>query len=87
MRVSSSRERSRIATPSETTKLDAVATGIANFQASVESGFLPRALPRDGAHAVIIALRQAGFRITKAPTNDKKLAQSDLLYSNRRSAS
>lgn len=61
MRVSSSRERSRIA------RLDAVATGIANFQAMVESGFLPRAKPRDGAHAVITALREAGFRITKAP--------------------
>ena len=65
MRISSSRELSQIA------KLDAVATGIANFQASVASGFLPRALPRDGAHSVIIALRAAGFRITKAPTNDR----------------
>ena len=46
---------------------DAVASGVARFQASVAAGSLPRALPHDAALNVLVALEDAGFRITKAP--------------------
>jgi hypothetical protein len=49
------------------TALYAVADGIASFQANVASGLLPRALPFDGAHCVIAALKAAGFKIVRAP--------------------
>ena len=45
----------------------AIASGVANFQASVARGDRPRALPLDCAMNVEIALREAGFKIVKAP--------------------
>jgi hypothetical protein len=47
---------------------DAMAAGVAHFQASVAAGSLPRALPHDAACSVRVALEAAGFKITrKAP--------------------
>ena len=65
MRIKGSRELSRIA------KHKAVAAGIADFHRLVESGFLPSRHPGDGAYSVIRAIEAAGFKLTKAPTNDR----------------
>ena len=46
---------------------DAIASGVAHFQASVAAGSLPRAMPHDAALSVLVALEDAGFKITRAP--------------------
>jgi|TARA_R100001244_G_C5125162_1_gene124398 hypothetical protein len=45
---------------------DAMASGVARFQASVACGSYPRALPHDAALNVLVALEDAGFKITRA---------------------
>jgi fructose-1-phosphate kinase PfkB-like protein len=44
---------------------DAIAAGVAHFQASVAAGSLPRALPHDAACNVIVALKNAGFKVVR----------------------
>jgi|TARA_R110000824_G_scaffold38166_3_gene116920 hypothetical protein len=44
---------------------DAMASGVAHFQASVAAGSSPRAMPHDGGACVLIALQQAGFKVTR----------------------
>ena len=43
----------------------AIASGVAKFQEAVEAGHLPRALPLDGAMSVLVALQEAGFKVTR----------------------
>ena len=47
---------------------DAMAAGAASFQASVACGSYPRALPHDCGFNVLLALQQAGFKVTRDRT-------------------
>jgi len=44
---------------------DAMAAGVAHFQASVACGSLPRAMPHDAALNVLVALKAAGFKVVR----------------------
>ena len=44
---------------------DAMAAGVAHFQASVAAGSLPRAMPHDGGICVLVALKNAGFKVVR----------------------
>ena len=44
---------------------DAMAAGVAHFQASVACGSLPRAMPHDAALSVLVALKAAGFKVVR----------------------
>ena len=44
---------------------DAMASGVAHFQASVAAGYLPRAMPHDGGISVLVALENAGFKVVR----------------------
>lgn len=44
---------------------DAMAAGVAHFQASVAAGHLPREMPHDGGCCVLVALHKAGFKVVR----------------------
>ena len=48
---------------------DAMASGVAHFQASVACGSLSRAMPHDGGTCVLVALKNAGLKIVRDRSN------------------